>query len=114
MKINHFHSLLKKGALQTFRNIIQINRQTVENLLVIFRRKYVKPKFQATAKHKWLRIIFDPNIMKLLDFLVELNQGAKKAFAENVKSMTDNLLYAKLPPKLKRSVYGRNMTWLEN
>ena len=30
MKINHFHSLLRKGALQTFSNINSINRQTLE------------------------------------------------------------------------------------
>ena len=49
--------------------------------------------------------------MKLPDFLEELNQGAEKAFGENAKSMIDSLLYAKLPPKLKRSV---NMARLEN
>ena len=111
MKINHFYSLLRKGALQTFRNINTINRQTLENVLVIFRRKYVKPESQATAKHKWHRLIFDPNTMKLPDFLEELNQGAEKAFDENAKSMIDSLLYAKLPSKLKRSV---NMARLEN
>ena len=78
--------------------------------MVIFRRKYVKPESQATAKHKWHRLTFDPSTMKLPDFLEELNQGAKKAFGENAKSMIDSLLYAKLPPKL-RSV---NMARLEN
>ena len=111
MKINHFHSLLRKGALQTFRNINSINRQTLEDVLVIFRRKYVKPESQATAKHKWHRLTFDPNTMKLPDFLEELNQGAEKAFGDNAKSMIDSLLYAKLPPKMKRSV---NMARLEN
>ena len=111
MKINHFHSLLRKGALQTFRNINSITRQTLEDVLIIFRRKYVKPESQATAKHKWHRLTFDPNTMKLPDFLEELNQGAEKAFGENAKSMIDSLLYAKLPPKLKRSV---NMARLEN
>ena len=111
MKINHFHSLLRKGALQTFRNINSINRQTLEDVLISFRRKYVKPESQATAKHKWHRLTFDPNTMKLPDFLEELNQGAEKAFDENAKSMIDSLLYAKLPPKLKRSV---NMARLEN
>ena len=111
MKINHFHSLLRKGALQTFRNINSINRQTLEDVLIKFRRKYVKPESQATAKHKWHRLTFDPNTMKLPDFLEELNQGAEKAFGENAKSMIDSLLYAKLPPKLKRSV---NMARLEN
>ena len=111
MKNNHFHSLLRKNALQTFRNINSTNRQTLEDVLVIFRRKYVKPESQATAKHKWHRLVFDPNTMKLPDFLEELNQGAEKAFGDQAQKMIDSLLYAKLPPKLKRSV---NMTRLEN
>ena len=45
------------------------------------------------------------------EFLKELNQGAEKAFGENAQNMIDNLLSAKLPPKLKRSV---NMAQLEN
>ena len=49
--------------------------------------------------------------MKLPDFLEELNQGAEKAFGEHAQKMIDSLLYAKLPPKLKRSV---NMARLEN
>ena len=80
MKINHFHSLQRKGALQTFRNINTINRQTLEDVLVKFRRKYVKPESQATAKHKWHRLLFDIKTMKLPDFVEELNQGAEKAF----------------------------------
>ena len=99
MKINHFHSLLRKNALQTFRKINSTNRQTLEDVLVIFRRKYVKPESVATAKHK------------LPDFLEELNQGAEKAFGDHAQKMIDSLLYAKLPPKLKRSV---NMARLEN
>ena len=110
MKINHFHSLLRKNALQTFRNISTANRQTLEDVLAVFRRKYVKPESQATAKHKWHKLVFDPNTMKL-PFLEELNQGAEKAFGENAQAMIDSLLYAKLPPKLKRSV---NMARLEN
>ena len=42
--------------------------------------------------------------MKLPDFLEELNQGAEKAFGENAQAMIDSLLYANVPPKLKRSV----------
>ena len=111
MKINHFHSLLRKNALQTFRNINTANRQTLEVILAVFRRKYVKPESQATAKHKWHRLVFDLNTMKLPDFLEESNQGAEKAFGENAQATIDSLLYAKLPPKLKRSV---NMARLKN
>ena len=111
MKINYFHSLLCKNALQTFRNINSANRQTLEDILAVFRRKYVKPESQATAKHKWHKLVFDPNTTKLPDFLEELNQGAEKSFREHAQAMIDSLLYAKLSPKLKRSV---NMARLEN
>ena len=111
MKNNHFHSLLRKNALQTFRNISSANRQTLEVVLAVFCRKYVKPELQATAKHKWHKLVFDPNTMKLPDFLEDLNHGAEKAFGEHAQAMIDSLLYAKLPPKLKRSI---NMARLEN
>ena len=111
MKTTHFHSLLRKNALQTFRNINSTNRQTLEDVLVIFRQKYVKPESQATARHKWHRLVFDSNTMKLPDFLEELNQGAEKAFGEHAQKMIDSLLYEKLPPKLKKSV---NTARLEN
>ena len=111
MKINHFHSLLRKNALQFSRNINTANRQTLEDILAVFRWKYVKPESHATAKHKWHRLVFDQNTMKLSDFLEELNQGAEKASGENTQAMIDSLLHAKLLPKLKRSV---NMARLEN
>ena len=110
MKINHFHSLLHKNALQIFRQINTANREALENILAVFRRKYVKPESQATAKHKWHILVFDPNTMKLSDFLEDLNQSAEKAFGENAQAMIDSLPYAKLPPKLERSV---NMARLE-
>ena len=111
VKINHFLSLPRQNALQTFRNISTANRHTLEYVLVIFPRKYVNPELQAMAKHKWHRLVFDSNTTKLPDFLEELNQGAEKAFRDNAQKMIDNLLYAKLPLKLKRSV---NMARLEN
>ena len=78
MKINHFHSLLRKGALQTFRNLNSTNRQILEYVLVIFRRKYVIPESQATAKHKWHRLIFDPNTMKLPEFFEDSTRAPRK------------------------------------
>ena len=49
--------------------------------------------------------------MNLPDFLGKMNQGAKKAFADNSKNLIDSLLYAKMPPKLKRSVNMENGTY---
>ena len=111
MKINHFHAHLRKEALQTFRNISTVNKKTLDDVLIVFRRKYVKPESQATAKHKWHKLTFDPNTKSLPDFLEELNECAEKAFGDNAQHMIDSLLYAKLPPHLKRSL---NLAYLEN
>ena len=77
----------------------------------MFRRKYVKPVSQATTKHKWHKLTFDPNKKSLSDFLEELNECAERAFGDNAQHMIDSLLYAKLPPHLKRSL---NLAYLEN
>ena len=111
MKINHFHSHLRKDALQTFRNISAVNKKTLDDVLIVFRRKYVKPESQATAKHKWHKLTFDPNTKSLPDFLEELNECAERAFGDNAQHMIDSLLFAKLPPHLKRSL---NLAHLEN
>ena len=49
--------------------------------------------------------------MKLLDFFEEVYQRAENVFGSNAPARIDSLLYAKLPPKLKRSV---NMARLKN
>ena len=111
MKINHFHAHLRKEALQTFRSISATNKKTLDDVLIVFRRKYVNPESQATAKHKWHKLTFDPNTKSLSDFLEELNECAERAFGDNAQHMIDSLLYAKLPPHLKRSL---NLAYLEN
>ena len=111
MKINNFHAHLRKEALQTFRNISASNKKTLDDVLIVFRRKYVKPESQATAKHKCHKLTFDPNTKSLPDFLEELNECAERAFGESAQHMIDSLLYAKLPPHLKRSL---NLAYLEN
>ena len=111
MTINHFHAHLRKEALQTFRNISASNKKTLDAVLIVFRRKYVKPESQATAKHKWHKLTFDPNTKSLPDFLEELNECAERAFGDNAQHMIDSLLFAKLPPHLKRSL---NLAYLEN
>ena len=69
MKVTHFHILLRRVAQQTFRNINFINSQTLENVLVIIRRKYNKPGSKATTKHEMHRLVFHPATVKNPDFL---------------------------------------------
>ena len=47
MKVNHFHAQLRKRALQIFRNIKAKNERAVEEILIVFRRKYVKLESHA-------------------------------------------------------------------
>ena len=73
-------------------------------MLIVFGRNYVKPESQATAKHKWHEITFDPNTKLLSDFLEKQNESAERALSDNAQNMIDSLLYAKLPPHLKKSL----------
>ena len=86
-------------------------KKTLDDVLIVFRRKYVKPESQATAKHKWHKLTFDPKTKSLPDFLEQLNECAERAFGDNAQHMIDSLLYAKLRPRLKRSL---NLAYPEN
>ena len=48
METNNFHAHLRKEALQTFRNISAVNKKTLDDVLIVFRRKNVKPESQVT------------------------------------------------------------------
>ena len=114
MKINHFHAHLRGLALKTFKNIQRTPTTTLEDILVVFRRNYVKPESSASAKHKFPSLIFDPERQKLPDFLEELQESAKKAFVDVASQIIQSLLYAKMPPHLKRSIiqaYFKNGTY---
>ena len=113
MKINHFHAHLRGLALKTFKNIQRTSTTTLEDMLVVFRRKYVKPESSASAKHRFNRLMFQPENQKLPDFLEDLQESAEKAFGEAAPQLIESLIYAKKPPLLllKKSI---NQAYLEN
>ena len=111
-RINYIHSLMMGGgALQTFENINRPTRENLREILEVFRRKYVKPLSMATAKHKFQKLAFNPANQKLVDFLDELQKLAKDAFGKAAHAIIEQLLYAKMPPHLKKSI---NQAHLEN
>ena len=55
--------------------------------------------------------MFQPENQKLPDFLEDLQESAEKAFGEAAPQMIESLLYAKMPPHLKKSI---NHAYLEN
>ena len=111
MKINHFHAHLRGLALKTFKNIQRTPTTTLEEILKVFRRKYIKRESSASAKHRFNKLSFEPENQELPDFLEELQESAEKAFGDNAHQMIENLLYAKMPPHLKKSI---NQAYLEN
>ena len=110
-KINYFHSLMRGGALKTFKNITSPNREKLGETLTVFRRKYVKLQSMATAKHKFQQLVFNPANQKLIDFLDELQKLAKDAFGVAAQAIIEQCLYAKMIPHLKKSI---NQAHLEN
>ena len=102
---------MRGDALQTFKNIISPNRENLGEILTVFRKKYVKPQSMATAKHKFQRLVFNPAIQKLNDFLDELQKLAEDAFEVAAQAIIEQFIYAKMPPHLKKSI---NEAHLEN
>ena len=110
-KLNYFHSLMRGDAPQTFKNITSPNRENLGEIMTVFRRKCVKPQSMATAKHKFQRLVFNSANQKLIDFLDELQKLAKDAFGVAGQAIIEQLIYAKMPPHLKKP---NNLAHLEN
>ena len=68
MKINDFHAHLRGLALKIFKNIQRTPTTTLEDILKVFRRKYVKPESTASAKHRFHRLTFVPRKSKTTRF----------------------------------------------
>ena len=101
-RINYFHSLMRGDALQTFKNINGPTRENLEEILAVFRTKYVKPQSMATAKHKFQKLVFNPANQKLVDFPDELQKLAKDAFGIAAHAIIEQFIHAKTPPHLKK------------
>ena len=113
---------MRGGALQTFKNISSRSRESLTEILTVFRRKYVKPQSMATAKHKFQQLVFNPANQKLIDFWDELQKLATDAFGVAAQAIIEQFIYAKMPPHLNKSInqahfengtYEQNVTHLE-
>ena len=103
-KINYFLSLKRGDALQTFKTISSPNRENLAKFLTVFRKKYVKFRSMATAKHKFQQLVFNPANQKLIDFLDELQKFAKDAFGVDAQAIVEQFVCAKMLPHLKKSI----------
>ena len=90
-KIHHFHAHLRGLVLKIFKNFQRTPTTTLEDIRVVFRRKYVKPESGASAKHRFYRLVFDPERPKQPEFLEELQECAEKAFGDTASQMIESL-----------------------
>ena len=102
---------MRGDALQTLKNIASPIRGNLGEILTVFRRKYVKPQSVATAKHKFQQLVFNTAKQKLIVVLDELQKLAKDAFGVDAQAIIEQIMYAKMPPHLKKSI---NQAHLEN
>ena len=68
----------------------------------------------ALAKHKFHKRVLNPTNQKLVDFLDELQELVKDAFGKIAHAITEQFIYAKLPPrsqKLLNQVHLGNGTY---
>ena len=72
--------------------------KSFDDVLILFRRKYVKPESKALTKHTLRKLTFDPNTKLLSEILEKLTRHAEKPFSDNAQHMIDSLFYTKLPP----------------
>ena len=101
-RINYFHSLMRRDALQTCKNINGPTRENWGENLATFRKKHVKPQLIATAKDKFQKLVFNPANQKLVDFLDKIQKLAKPAFGIAAHTIIKQFVYAKKPPNLKK------------
>ena len=78
----------------TFMNIQRTQATTLEDILLVFRRKYVNPESSASAKDRFHRLTLDPERQKPPDFLEELQETAEKLSGDIASQKIENLLYA--------------------
>ena len=101
-QIHYFHSLLRGDALQTYRNMTDTNRASLEDIISTFRRRYVGPQSVATARCKWEQLHFDPSRQMFQDFLEQYQKLAQEAYGDDAPKFIETSFYAKMPPHLKR------------
>ena len=101
-KIHYFHSLLRGEALQTIRNMTEVTREHLNDILAGFRRRYVRQQSVATARCKWENLSFNPSQQTFPDFLEQYQKLAREAYGEDAPRFIETSFYAKMPPQLKK------------
>ena len=110
-KINYFHSLLRGDALQAFCNIEDSKKDSLDEIMTIFKRRFEDYLSMAKARCEWDALKFDPSTQKLHEFLDILQKTAKEAFGTEAQQFIDKAIYAKMPDHIRKML---NRAYLED
>ena len=109
--INYFHSLLRGDALQAFCNIEDSKKDSLDEIMTIFKRRFGDYLSMAKARCEWDALKFDPSTQKLHEFLDVLQKTAKEAFGSEAQQFIDKAIYAKMSDHVKKIL---NRAYLED
>ena len=110
-KINYFHSLLRGNALQAYCNLEDKKKDSLEEVITAFKRRFGDFQSSAKARCEWDNLRFDPTKQKLHEFLDVLQKTAKEAFGSGAQQFIDKAIYAKMPDHVKKIL---NRAYLED
>ena len=98
----HFYSLLRGDALQALCNIEEAKKDSLEEIMTIFKRRFGDYLSMAKAGCEWDALRFDPSTQKLHEFLDVLQKTAKEAFESEAQQLVDKTIYAKMLDHVKK------------
>ena len=110
-KINYFHSLLRGAALQAFCNIEDSKKDSLDEIMTIFKRRFGDYLSMAKARCEWDAHKLDPLTQKLHKVLNVLQKTAKEAFGSKAQQFIDMAIFAKMPDHVKKIL---NRAYLED
>ena len=90
-KINYFHSLLRGDALQAFCNIEDSKKDSLDEIMTLFKRRFGDYLSMAKARCEWDALKFDLSTQKLHEFLDVLQKTAKEAFGSEAQQFMTRL-----------------------
>ena len=105
-KISYFHSLLRGHALQAFYNIEDSEKDSLDEIMTIFKRRFGDYLSMTKARCEWDALKFDPSMQKLHEFLDVLQKIANEAFGSEAQQFIDQAIYAKMRDNVKKPQQG--------
>ena len=87
--------------MQTFRNLPKTTKTNLNDIIVGFRRRYVKTPSVVTARCKWENLTFDPKNETFQVFLEFYQKLAQEAYADDALRLIETPFNAKMHAHLK-------------